>query len=89
MLYHQTLVPLDNVEFECQLVTASAFANELATGRVKILTRSVMIVMNSEASSFVCMWRRFVAGRQALAAVASCCIMMTAHATPYLQRALE
>jgi hypothetical protein len=31
MLYHQTLVPLDNVEFECQLVTANAFANELAT----------------------------------------------------------
>jgi hypothetical protein len=41
MLYHQTLVPLDNVEFECQLVTASAFANEMATGRVKIPTRSV------------------------------------------------
>jgi hypothetical protein len=74
MLYHQTLVPLDNVEFECQLVTASAFANELATGRVKIPTRSVMIVMNSAASGFVCMWR-FVVGRRALAAVASCCIM--------------
>jgi hypothetical protein len=56
MLYHQTLVPLDNIEFECQPVTASAFANELATGRVKISTKSVMIVMNSAASGLVCIW---------------------------------